>query len=59
MRILRMRWVVQSAGQRTSLIPTGDESRQGTQEFLAQQIQTISVVKLENPKKSRSLNRVR
>lgn len=34
-------------------------SRQGTQEFLAQQIQTISVVKLENPKKGRSLNRAR
>ncbi|WVQ97784.1 hypothetical protein IAU59_004898 [Kwoniella sp. CBS 9459] len=29
--------------------------RQGTQEFLAQQIQTLSVVKLENPKKGRSL----
>ncbi|WWC59160.1 uncharacterized protein I303_101708 [Kwoniella dejecticola CBS 10117] len=28
--------------------------RQGTQEFLAQQLQTISVVKLENPKKGRS-----
>nr|XP_019005449.1 uncharacterized protein I203_02304 [Kwoniella mangroviensis CBS 8507]OCF68910.1 hypothetical protein I203_02304 [Kwoniella mangroviensis CBS 8507] len=28
--------------------------RQGTQEFLAQQLQTISVVKLENPKKSRN-----
>nr|ACZ81461.1 CND05260 [Kwoniella heveanensis] len=29
--------------------------RQGTQEFLAQQIQTLSVVKLENPRKGRSL----
>ena len=29
--------------------------RQGTQEFLAQQIQTISVIKLENPKKGRSI----
>ncbi|WWC67647.1 uncharacterized protein I206_101557 [Kwoniella pini CBS 10737] len=29
--------------------------RQGTQEFLAQQLQTISVVKLENPKKGRSI----
>ncbi|WRT65054.1 uncharacterized protein IL334_001996 [Kwoniella shivajii] len=30
--------------------------RQGTQEFLAQQLQTISVVKLDNPKKGRSIN---
>ncbi|WWC87193.1 uncharacterized protein L201_002079 [Kwoniella dendrophila CBS 6074] len=30
--------------------------RQGTQEFLAQQLQTISVVKLENPKKDKSIN---
>ncbi|WVW78775.1 hypothetical protein I302_100737 [Kwoniella bestiolae CBS 10118] len=28
--------------------------RQGTQEFLAQQLQTISVVKMENPKKGRN-----
>ncbi|OCF37607.1 hypothetical protein I316_00734 [Kwoniella heveanensis BCC8398] len=30
--------------------------RQGTQEFLAQQIRTLSVVKLENPKKGSSLS---
>jgi hypothetical protein len=51
MRILRMRWV-QAVVCAHQIWLTG---RQGTQEFLAQQIQTISVIKLENPKKGKSL----
>jgi hypothetical protein len=50
MRILRMRWVQAISGGDGILT-----DRQGTQEFLAQQMQTISVIKLENPKKGKSL----
>jgi hypothetical protein len=53
MRILRMRWVFCLLGSQDRSLMRG--GRHGTQEFLAQQIQTISVVKMENPKKGRSI----
>jgi len=46
-----------SSGANTEMIMRILRMRSGTQEFLAQQLETISVVKLENPKKGRSLIR--
>ncbi|ORY22446.1 hypothetical protein BCR39DRAFT_473965 [Naematelia encephala] len=46
-----------NAGGNTEMIMRILRMRSGTQEFLAQQLQTISVVKLENPKKGKSLTR--
>ncbi|WWD22030.1 hypothetical protein CI109_106518 [Kwoniella shandongensis] len=44
-----------SSGGNTEMIMRILRMRHGTQEFLAQQIQTISMVKMENPKKGKSL----